>query len=242
MFNILGLIKPKLSELIPNGFVDIHSHILPGVDDGAKNISQSLEIISKMNQLGFSKIIGTPHTYPGLYNNTNRTIKDSFDILSKKISKNIDVDYASEYLIDTSLVIKSNEKSLLTLKDKYVLVEMSFFSETKNLFEILFEIQTNGYIPILAHPERYRFLFSDMKKYYKLKDAGCNFQLNLLSLIGYYGNDIVKICDKLLNENLVEYYGSDFHSINHVNEIFKNVKIKNIKKLEDTIMNNQYFI
>ena len=101
-----------------------------------------------------------------------------------------------------------------------------FFFRNKKFIWDSFEIQTNGYIPILAHPERYRFLFSDMKKYYKLKDAGCNFQLNLLSLTGYYGNDVVKICDKLLDENLVEYYGSDFHSINHVDEIFKNVKIK----------------
>ena len=77
IFNLLKS-KPTLKELIPEGFVDIHSHILPGIDDGAKNIKESLELIEKMNEMGFSKIIGTPHTYPGLYENTNESIKKSF--------------------------------------------------------------------------------------------------------------------------------------------------------------------
>ena len=84
IFNLFKA-KPTLKELIPNGFVDIHSHILPGIDDGAKNIEESIKLISEMKKMGFSKIIGTPHTFPGLYENTNETIKKSFEKISQKL-------------------------------------------------------------------------------------------------------------------------------------------------------------
>ena len=118
--------KPKLKELIPSGFVDIHSHILPGIDDGAKCIDESLEIINKMNEIGYSKIIATPHTYPNLYDNTNNSIKYSFKKLLEA-SKILKVSYSSEYLIDYSL-IENLKKEILTLKNNFVLVEMSYIS------------------------------------------------------------------------------------------------------------------
>ena len=102
--------RPKLRELIPKGFVDIHSHVLPGIDDGSKSIEESLEIIFKMNELGYSKIIATPHTYPNLYDNTNDSIKNSFKKISKQASKILKVSYSSEYLIDFSLIKKSKKK------------------------------------------------------------------------------------------------------------------------------------
>ena len=175
--------KPTLKELIPKGFVDIHSHILPGIDDGAKNVKESVELIKKMKNLGFSKIIGTPHTYPGLYNNTSDSIKKSYDNLKKKLSENINIHFASEYMIEKNLIEKARRKSLLCLKDKYVLVEMNFISIPLGLYEIIFEITVNGYIPILAHPERYMFL--DLNEFKKLKKFGCLFQANLLSAIDY---------------------------------------------------------
>ena len=106
MFNIFSRNKRKLSELIPNNFVDIHSHILPGIDDGAKSVKESNELILKMKKLGFSKIIGTPHTYSGLYNNTNESIRNSFYQLKKNLKSKIEVSYTSEYLIESSLIEK----------------------------------------------------------------------------------------------------------------------------------------
>ena len=153
--------KPTLKELIPQGFVDIHSHILPGIDDGAQNIKESLKLISEMKKLGFSKFIATPHTYPGVYNNNNNSIKESFNKLNNELKNKNILRYASEYMIDSYLIEKAAEKSLITIKDNYVLIEMSFISEPINLHEIIFEINMNGYIPILAHPERYIFLFDD---------------------------------------------------------------------------------
>tara|TARA_B100000989_G_C19484120_1_gene446576 strand:- start:537 stop:1274 length:738 start_codon:yes stop_codon:yes gene_type:complete len=232
--------KPTLKDLIPKGFVDIHSHILPGIDDGVKSAKESIELILGMKKLGFSKIIGTPHTYPGLYNNTTTSIRNSFNKI-----KNIDfeIDYASEYMIDKSLIEKSENKKLLSIHKNFVLVETGFFNRNINFHDILFKIQTNGYQPILAHPERYCYLHDNFKEYIKLKKLGCLFQINLLSLSGYYGLKVNKICCNLIKNKLVDYIGSDFHSMKHV-EFTKKSKTKSVnykltKMIEDLFENNK---
>ena len=233
--------KPTLKELIPDGFVDIHSHILPGIDDGAKNIEESEYLINEMKKLGFSKLIATPHTYPGLYENTNETIKESYENLINKFHENNTINYASEYLICQDLIYKAEEKTLLTFDKKHVLVEFSYMDKPLMLYEILFKLVINGFIPVLAHPERYRYLFNNKKEYLKLKKAGCKFQINLLSTVGYYGNDISKICDYLLEKNYVDFCGSDIHSKKHIEKFSLKLKIKNINKLESVIESNLNF-
>ena len=234
--------KPTLKELIPNGFVDIHSHILPGIDDGAKNVDESKELIEEMKNLGFSKIIGTPHTYPGIYENTNSSIKKSFEKIYSNKTNKIDIEYASEYMLGFYLIEKAQNKSVLCLKDNHVLVEMSYISPPLKLYEIIFELIHNGYSPILAHPERYRFLHENFREYKKLKKVGCKFQINLLSTTNYYGMDIANITEKLLKNNMVDFLGSDIHNMKHINSIKKNkVRIKNIKLLENVFMNNNNF-
>lgn len=241
MFNILGLTKPKLSELIPSGFVDIHSHILPGIDDGAKNIHESLELISEIKKLGFSKIIATPHTHTGLYNNTNTTIKNSYNSIINELDNGLIVNYASEYLLEDSMIEKSEKKTLLCLKHNYVLVETSFLSPTKNVFDIIFKLRLNDYIPIIAHPERYRYWKTD-REFYKLKQMGCKFQINLFSAIGYYGKDIVKMTDFLLRNNFADFVGSDIHKIQQIFLFQEKVKIQEINKLKEVIASNKKFI
>ena len=229
--------KPSLKELIPQGFVDIHSHILPGIDDGAKNVEESLELISEMKNLGFSKIIATPHTYPGIYNNDNNSIKKAFEQLKSPSIKNIELDFASEYMLDNSIIDKAINKNLLCIKDNYVLVEMSFISYNKNVHEILFKLQINGYIPILAHPERYLYL--NMDDMYNLKKIGCLFQINMLSLSGYYGKNILLKVNQLLSKKLISFIGSDTHNLNHLNFLKKKLQIKhgNIKEVEKVFIN-----
>ncbi len=241
MFNIFSKIKPRLFEIIPSDFVDIHSHILPGIDDGAKSLEESLRLLDQIEELGFSKIYGTPHTYPGLYDNTNETIRNSFEKLQKSYNNSINVEFASEYMLDESLIKKANDKTLLTIKDNFVLVEMSFISAPNHLFEIIFNIQLNGYKPIIAHPERYRFYFNDISNLYKLKDIGCYFQINLLSLTGHYGGDISRFSDKLLKENLIDFAGSDFHSTNHIMQIDNFIKINEVEKVKQVFLNNELF-
>ena len=230
--------KPLLKELIPAGFVDIHSHILPEIDDGAKNIEESINLISAMKKLGFGKIIGTPHTYPGIYNNSNETIKKSFNKLKNKFNDYKNISFASEYMIDTYLIEKAESKSLLTIKSNFVLIEMSYINSPIDLYEIIFKISINGFIPILAHPERYNYLFNDIGKYKRLKNAGCKFQMNLLSTTGYYGKEVLKISDKLLNLNMIDFVGSDIHNLNHVNYFNKIIRLRNIRKIEKCIENN----
>ena len=232
--------KPSLKELIPNGFVDIHSHVLPGIDDGAKNIEESLNLIYEMKDLGFYKIIGTPHTYPGLYDNTSYSIKKSFESLKIRKTENIDISYASEYMIDVSLIKMAENRTLLCLKDNYVLTEMSFLSPPNKLYEIIFNLKINDYIPIMAHPERYLFLHNDFKEYHKLKQHGCLFQINILSLYGYYGKEILKIANKLLENEMIDFVGSDIHNIVHIKTL-KNERLivnnKNIEKIQRAFMN-----
>ncbi len=232
--------KPYLKDLIPNGFVDIHSHVLPGIDDGAKNVEDSLTLISEMKKLGFSKIVGTPHTYTGLYDNTNESIKKSFNKLNKKKPKDLEIKYASEYMLDKSIIEKAKNKNLLCVKDNLVLVEMSYIAPPYKLYEIIFEIRVNGYLPILAHPERYLFI-QDFETYLKLKKVGCIFQANLLSCVGYYGKSVVKVLDKLIKKEMIDFVGSDIHNRRHVMAFEKKVKIQNTEILKKIINNNNVF-
>ena len=242
MFSIFRKKKIKLKELIPKGYVDIHSHILPGIDDGAKTINDSLKLISKMKDMGFGKIIGTPHTYPGLYENTSDSIKNSFLLLKKNVEPTFNISYSSEYFIDDYIISMAEKKSLLCLKDNYILVEIGFISIPNIFYEVIFQLQINGYKPILAHPERYSFLFNDMKEVYKLKNVGCMFQINLLSLTNYYGEDVKKFCEKLLIENLVDFTGSDIHSIRHINAFEGGVNRKISEKVKDATEKNKLFL
>tara|TARA_B100002051_G_scaffold265235_1_gene291018 strand:+ start:14 stop:742 length:729 start_codon:yes stop_codon:yes gene_type:complete len=240
IFNFFKSI-PTLKELIPNGFVDIHSHILPGIDDGAKDINESKILIEEMKTIGFSKIIGTPHTYSGLYDNTSESIENAFKKIKKLHLKDIVIDFASEYMLDHSMIEKSKNKNLLCLKDNYVLVEMSYISKPVNLYEIIFQIIHNGYRPILAHPERYRFIQNDFEEYYKIKKVGCLFQLNLLSCTNYYGKDIADVSEKLLKNNLIDFVGSDIHRKEHIKYFNKPIKIKSVEKLQNAIIANDIF-
>ena len=127
---------------------------------------------------------------------------------------------------------------ILTLKEKYVLVEMSFFSAPINLYEIIFEIQLKGYKPVLAHPERYIFYHNDFNHFYKLKKAGCLFQLNLLSLTEQYGKSVQKASNKLLKEGLYDFVGTDTHHHHHLELLKKIGTQKNLNNISTLFVNN----
>ena len=228
--------KPTLKKLIPVGFVDIHSHILPGIDDGAKDLKESRKLISKMKKLGFSKIIGTPHTYTGLYDNTNDSIQNAFNNLKGDLDVDIKLDYASEYMLNNEIIYSAKNKKLLCLKKNYVLVEMSYLSPPTNLYEIIYELKVNGYSPILAHPERYLFYKNNFSEFNRLKENGLMFQVNLLSSTGYYGKDVLRLVNKLLENNLIDFVGSDIHNINHIRSFNNKVRISKKKLLEKSIL------
>ena len=244
MFSIFKS-KPKLSELIHKGFVDIHSHILPGIDDGSENLAQSIDLLSRLNTIGFSKCIVTPHTLPEIWENTSEGITATFNSTKSQLEEplnNMLCRVASEYMINDSFLQRLQKEPLLTLKDNYVLIEMSYLNPPLALKEIIFEIQLKGYQPLLAHPERYLFYHNNTKMYETLKKLEVQFQLNLLSSVGYYGSAVAKTADFLLKENLIDFVGSDVHHLRHVNAFENKIIVKSEKQLRDAIDKNAFFI
>ncbi|EAZ96263.1 capsular polysaccharide biosythesis protein [Flavobacteria bacterium BAL38] len=234
--------KPKLSELIPSGYVDIHSHVLPGIDDGAKTIEDSDFLIKEMKKLGFTKCITTPHTMKNVWDNTPETIQNALKKIESSLNLPVTLNVGSEYLLDETVVLKAKNKELLTIKDNFVLVELSYLNAPIQLYDYLFEIQLSGYHIILAHPERYRYFHPRKKEFDKLKSAGCLFQLNLLATVGYYGKEIAKTANYLLQENYYDFAGSDIHHKNHI-KAFQNKLVINSSDLIQEVMNkNNFFI
>lgn len=236
--------KPILKELIPANYIDIHSHLLPGIDDGAKTIDHSKEILENMIGFNFEEVITTPHTIKTVWNNTPETINSAKNKVEKELPdlyKKVTLRAASEYLMDDNFVTLFKSEKLLTLKDNYVLVEMSYLNPPINLYDILFELQLEGYQPVLAHPERYNFYHSNFDEYAKLKKAGCLFQMNLLSSVGYYGKGVTDTADKLLESSLIDFTGSDIHHTNHIKAFENKLKIKSIAPLEKAMLRNSFF-
>jgi tyrosine-protein phosphatase YwqE len=242
---MLSFFKPKLylKDIIPEGFVDIHSHLLPGIDDGAKNNDASIKLIKAFQDMGFSQFTTTPHI-SHIWKNSQKTILDNYEetiVLAKENKLQIPFETAAEYLMDDWFESHFHSQKLLTLKDNYVLVEMSYLNAPIRLYKILFDLQVAGYIPVLAHPERYTFYHKNFGEYEKLKKAGCLFQLNLLSTVGYYGSEISKIADELLKKGMYDFAGTDVHHMRHINSFGNRIKVKSISNLKEVINNNQFF-
>jgi protein-tyrosine phosphatase len=236
--------KTILKDLIPDNHIDIHSHLLPGIDDGAKNSEDSHFLISELQKMGISDFITTPHIFRGFYDNTFDGIKKTeTETISelKKIGIHAPLRAAAEYLMDDHFISLVQKNEILTLKDNYVLVEMSYLNAPINLYDILFDLQVAGYKPVLAHPERYSFYHKNFNEYIKLKNAGCLFQLNLLSTVGYYGPDVAECAKKLLEKGLIDYVGTDTHHKKHIDSYMNSVLIKDLKPLEEAFLNNQFF-
>ena len=234
--------KLPLTTFFPKGFIDIHSHLLPGIDDGAKDTNNSIELISKMYSFGIKNFITTPHVLGDVYPNSSETIISKLQTVREELQKkglhDISIKAAAEYMMDEQFAERLENDDILTLKDNYILVEMSYFNAPINLYEILFEIQLKGYKPVLAHPERYNFYHNDLKSYTKLKRVGCLFQLNLLSLTEQYGKFVQKISYQLLKENMYDFVGSDTHHMNHLELLSTISTTKNLNKIKPLLDNN----
>lgn len=236
--------KTLLKELIPDNFVDIHSHLIPGIDDGAKTVEDSLNLVNELKKIGFKQFITTPHVLPHVWNNNRTTIQQGEKVVvdaSESLGEKINFSAAAEYMLDITLFENLKEERLLTLKDNYLLIEMSYLNPPIQLMDYIYMLQVEGYTPILAHPERYLFYHQNFENYLKLKKAGCLFQLNLLSTVGYYGNHIAEISNKLLKKGVIDFVGSDVHHQKHVNAFNSNIVVKEMAPLKEAIQNNQLF-
>jgi tyrosine-protein phosphatase YwqE len=198
---------------------DMHSHLVPGIDDGAKTIEDSLSMIRSLADMGFKTIITTPHTMIDFYPNTTQTIQDGLKKLQMAVQEQhipVSIKAASEYYIDEHFINLIDTEPLLTIYDNEVLVEFSMLFEPPMLFDVIYKMQQAGYRPVIAHPERYLFFHKDFRKYRDLRDRGCLLQLNMLSVCGHYGRNIKAIADELLAKQLYDYCGTDIHHEKHV--------------------------
>lgn len=234
--------KIPLTDFFHERFVDIHSHLLPGIDDGAKDIEDSISLIKKMSEYGIKNFITTPHILGDVYPNTPEIINSKLNTVKKALIQreitDVKIEAAAEYMLDEQFsLLLEKDQPLLTLKDNLVLVEMSYFSPPINLYDILFKIQLKGYKPILAHPERYIFYHKNFNEYYKLKKSGCLFQLNILSLTEQYGKDVKKTATTLLNKKMYDFLGTDVHNHKHI-KLLKSINL-NYKKQLNHLLNKQ---
>jgi tyrosine-protein phosphatase YwqE len=222
MFSFLKK-KHKIERPFSALKVDMHSHLIPGIDDGAATLEHSVSMIKSLSELGYDKIITTPHTYYDYYPNTKVEILEGLDKVRNGLAEaeiDIKIDAASEYYMDEHFEKLLGEKDLLTLGDSnYVLVEMSFFGPPPALEDYIFQMGVSGYSPILAHPERYPFFANEFGKYERMIELGCSLQVNTLSLAGHYGGLAQKTAQKLLKKGMVTFLGTDCHNENHIEQL-----------------------
>jgi tyrosine-protein phosphatase YwqE len=201
---------------------DIHSHLIPGIDDGSKTMEDSIRFIEQLQKLGFRNIVTTPHIKWGHFQNTRETISWGLSQLNKALeAKGIDISVraAAEYYIDDFFLQLLQEEPLLVIRDNEVLVELSFYAEPFRVLDIFFKIQTAGYKPVLAHPERYAYYHDRKEMYRKLKEMGVLLQLNLLAITGHYGKQVQSTANWLLEEQLYDYCATDLHHENHLHQL-----------------------
>lgn len=231
-------------DLWKSGFVDIHNHLLWGIDDGSKTFEETMLLCEMMQDLGITEAIATPHTYPGLWNNNTEKIENIFKKYQQKTINNYFIKgVSSEYFIGDYLIDFLDRKELIPLKKEYLLIEFSLISQPiENLYEILFKLKLSGYELILAHPERYLYWKNDLKEFEKLRNFDINFQLNALSLIGYYGREVQKLSYKILQLSMYDFLGTDYHNMHQINFTKKHsININKTSILENLISNNERF-
>jgi len=221
--SLFGSKKPKTEAKYKDQLafleVDIHNHLLPGIDDGSASVEQSLELISGLNALGLHKFICTPHIIEGVHPNTKESIGKAYEQLQRGLlqsSSNTRIFAAAEHMIDGNLQRLMEQNNLCVMPGGFVLIEMSYLSESKALFQTILDIQNLGYTPILAHPERYNYYHQNFEMYKQIKDAGCLLQLNLLSVSRYYGAHVKSAALTLVKSGMYDFAGTDLHHERHL--------------------------
>ncbi|MCF8221124.1 MAG: histidinol phosphatase [Cryomorphaceae bacterium] len=226
--------------------VDMHSHLLPGIDDGSPDLEISIELIRSMQELGFTKLITTPHIMGDMYPNTPEIISDRLSVVKQELNVQgiqTELDAAAEYFLDETMERRvKNSEPLLALPGNRVLCEFSMLTPTMGVKELIFEMQMQGSQVVIAHPERYGYLQSNKGFYEELKDMGCWFQLNLLSLTSHYGKTVSDLASFLIRNGYYDLVGTDLHNQRHV-ELLRNPKIgEGLKRVMDQcrIRNNEF--
>jgi protein-tyrosine phosphatase len=243
MASFLNFFSKKEDKALPPLYVDMHSHLLPGIDDGAESMEDSIIMIKELVSLGYKKLITTPHIMGDFFKNTPEIIHSKLDELKKAVAAegiDIQLEAAAEYYLDEWFMAKlKTPEKLLTFGDKYLLFETSYINESSILNEVIFQMKAVGLRPVLAHPERYPYLYPDFDKCRGIYEKGVLFQININSLSGYYSKASQEFAKKLIDNEMVNFVGSDCHGIRHIEALKKSQQTKYYTKaLELNLFNN----
>ncbi len=224
--------------------VDLHSHLIPGIDDGSQSMEESLILLQGMEALGYEKIITTPHIMADAYRNTPEIINEGLSALREAAVKeglSMEIEAAAEYYLDDGFEDLLNKGQMMTLKGEYLLFETSYFAKPIQLEEMIFAITSSGYKPLMAHPERYRYVRDPLKEYSRFKELGVLFQVNLNSFGGHYGKDAKQKADFLAKEGMIDFLGSDVHhkkQVETLNGVFQSDAYRKLYQ-NNTIRNEE---
>ncbi len=219
----------------------MHNHLLPGIDDGSKSLDETILLIQKFKDLGYRKLIFTPHIKSEQFdNNRENLIKLFQDILPKIQEKfpDMEFDIAAEYFLDEHFLNLIKKDEILSFSGNKILFEFSFRFPPIYHDQVFYELQSKGFQPIIAHVERYQYLHSDFDLIKKWQDQGIWIQINTNSLSGHYGLEIKNQTEKMLSKNLVDLLGSDCHRIEHLETMEKLLDNKYLVKLDKSVLKN----
>lgn len=239
----LSLFKQKTLSAVPALWVDVHSHLIPAIDDGARDIEESIALLNALEAQGYKKVITTPHIMLDTYCNTPTSIKEGVAVLvarAKEAGIKLEIEAAAEYYLDSGFLTQLCAKDVLLVGGEYLLFETSYMAKPLQFDEMVYEIIAAGYKPLLAHPERYRYIQDLKTEYMALKEKGIYFQVNLNSFGGHYGEE-AKIKANFLNkQGMIDFLGSDVHHKKQVETLAK-IKTKKIYKRlfeNNSLLNN----
>jgi len=224
--------------------VDIHSHLIPAIDDGAKDMERSIELILSLKEMGYKKLITTPHI-SDMFLNTSEDILKAYSNLKCELANrsiDIEIEVAAEYYADENFEKLLSQGDILTFgEEKYLLFELSYFTSPQDLESLIYEIKLAGYTPVLAHPERYVYLHNNIEKYQNIKDMGVLFQINLVSISGYYSEEVTKTVKALIMNGMVDFIGSDTHHKRHMKFLKKSFSKSLYRKIfkHNKVLNNR---
>ena len=245
LFSLFSKKKPAI-QLPPFDFstigVDMHSHLLHGIDDGAATLDHSIGMILKFKELGYKKLIATPHIMMDCYQNTPEIIAAKHAEVKAELERlNIDIEFeaAAENFYEEALTESIKEKRAVTFNGNYLLFEFSFFSEPAQIDQLIFDMSVNGYIPVLAHYERYPYYFKNPAKIEEYRSKGVQIQVNLLSIVGHYGPDVMEQAHYLIDNQLVDFVSLDCHRIEHLEILERCASHPYFHKLADLNLKNK---
>ncbi len=218
--------KKKEKRRGPILSVDVHSHLIPNIDDGSRSLEESLVLLHGFEALGYEKLIITPHIMSDSYPNSATTILNGLDALRQEAEKNgiaLVLEAGAEYYLDEHFFEEMQQEKVMSIANRYVLFESSYISKPLQIEEMIFAIGEAGYEPMMAHPERYRYIRDPEKEYRRFKDLGVHFQVNINSFGGHYGKQAEGLANFLSEAGMIDFLGSDVHhrkQIDTLSELF----------------------